>query len=198
MICVSLLCLTLLTTKSYNLICRYMYLYADLVVHQRAHVLWQCSQHQLHLLRNTFHSTSHPPPPPPPGHSYLTEVLNISDMTPDVTDVFDPISVDNDADWLAQWSQLLDKMPPTVHVPCDAAPHLWFFQRGGTFSLLTPIHFFLQGILHWFWSPLFNPQIIENLKNMKSALQHTEVIDNYLAKEAQERSIYPKYGTECT
>ena len=94
----------------------------------------------------------------PPPH--LTEVMNISDMIPDVTDVFDPISVDNDADWLAQWSQLLDKMPPTVHVPCESMRRCSHLHTSGFFSawrhLLIAhsnralIHLFLQGITRGF------------------------------------------------
>ena len=44
-----------------------------------------------------------------------------------------------------------------------------------------------QRISHWLLLPLFNPQ--SSRKNMKSALQHAEVIDDYLAKEAQERRV---------
>ena len=118
-------------------------------------------------------------------------------MIPDITDVLDPTSVDGDADWLAQWSQLLDNMPPTVHVPCDAAHistplvfsawrHLLIAHHNRAL-----IHFFLQGITRGFRIGYCYPYstLKSSRKKTKSALQHAEVIDDYLAKEAQERRV---------
>ena len=119
-----------------------------------------------------------------PDHSALSEIMNIPviDVTVEALGLDAPEYGDPDVEWLAQWSQLIDMAPPTIHVPPRARGITTPLNFAAWRHLLMAhpdrdlVHFFLQGITRGFrtgYSPLLS-ELKSSKRNMNSTRDHTK------------------------
>ena len=107
--------------------------------------------------------------------------------------------------WLLQWSKLLQKAPLTPKIPVEATgihtplvPAHWQ-QALRNYNLYKPLaEFFLQGITKGFriGYDYDNGTLKSAHKNLSCALEHTEVVDDYLQTELAHHRIAGPFRRE--